>query len=160
MKTMGTPQRTDDQIASYSSKGPTMVDHIVKPDLVAPGNLVVSLLASTAQMTTLYPQAQAPLSYYESTASTAFLTTYMTLSGATAVVSGAAAVLLTQHPGLSPDQVKARPRARTRLKRSRSLPTRRRCRSQRGRRRMARFRERARRFHGGEIDCPINLTCL
>jgi subtilisin family serine protease len=58
-----------------------------------------------------YPQAQVPLSYYESTAPTAFSTTYMTLSGtsmATAVVSGAAAVLLTQHPGLSPDQVKAR----------------------------------------------------
>src|SRR5262249_52090391 len=32
MKTMGTPSRADDLIASYSSKGPTLVDHIVKPD--------------------------------------------------------------------------------------------------------------------------------
>src|SRR5208282_4947363 len=40
MKTEGTPTRTDDLIASYSSKGPTAIDHIVKPDLVAPGNNV------------------------------------------------------------------------------------------------------------------------
>ena len=35
MKTMGTPSRADDLIASYSSKGPTLLDHIVKPDLVS-----------------------------------------------------------------------------------------------------------------------------
>ena len=51
MKPMGTPQRTDDLIASYSSKGPTMIDHIVKPDVVAPGNLLVSTETSN---TTLY----------------------------------------------------------------------------------------------------------
>jgi serine protease AprX len=45
MKTEGTPQRSDDLIASYSSKGPTSVDFFVKPDIVAPGNLVVSRLA-------------------------------------------------------------------------------------------------------------------
>ncbi len=37
MKTEGTYTRTDDLIASYSSKGPTQIDHVVKPDLVAPG---------------------------------------------------------------------------------------------------------------------------
>ena len=42
MKPMGTPDRTDDLIASYSSKGPTAIDHVVKPDIVAPGNLLVS----------------------------------------------------------------------------------------------------------------------
>jgi len=30
-------------IASYSSKGPTQVDRIVKPDLVAPGNQMISI---------------------------------------------------------------------------------------------------------------------
>jgi len=45
-KTNGTSSRLDDSIATYSSKGPTAVDHIVKPDLVAPGNAVVSLLSS------------------------------------------------------------------------------------------------------------------
>src|SRR5262249_28328579 len=40
-----TSTRLDDQIASYSSKGPTLIDHVVKPDIVAPGNRVISLLA-------------------------------------------------------------------------------------------------------------------
>ncbi|HEY6292279.1 MAG TPA: S8 family serine peptidase [Terriglobia bacterium] len=55
MKTEGTPQRSDDLIASYSSKGPTAVDQIIKPDIVAPGNLVVSLLAQGTTLPTLYP---------------------------------------------------------------------------------------------------------
>ena len=38
MNTHRTPSRGDDTMASYSSKGPTLVDHIVKPDLVAPGS--------------------------------------------------------------------------------------------------------------------------
>ena len=36
MKTMQTYGRADDRIASYSSKGPTTYDHVVKPDIVAP----------------------------------------------------------------------------------------------------------------------------
>src|SRR3984957_1596068 len=40
MKTMGTPTRVDDLMASYSSKGPTALDAISKPDVVAPGNLL------------------------------------------------------------------------------------------------------------------------
>src|SRR6202007_895655 len=61
MKTMGTPSRTDDLIASYSSKGPTLFDHVVKPDIVAPGNRVVSLLASTATLPATYPNNNLPL---------------------------------------------------------------------------------------------------
>ena len=34
---MSTSNRSDDQLASYSSKGPAVVDHIVKPDLVGAG---------------------------------------------------------------------------------------------------------------------------
>ena len=55
MKTMGTPTRVDDLIASYSSKGPTVIDAVVKPDLVAPGNLLVSLEAPTRPCTTSIP---------------------------------------------------------------------------------------------------------
>src|SRR6266853_5725113 len=62
MRTMGTATRADDVIASYSSKGPTMLDHIVKPDIVAPGNLIVSSLASpTDTLYALYPQNVIPV---------------------------------------------------------------------------------------------------
>ncbi len=55
MKSMGSYSRTDDQIASYSSKGPTTYDHVVKPDIVAPGNLVVSLDAHASTLDSEYP---------------------------------------------------------------------------------------------------------
>jgi len=70
MKTEATATRSDDLIASYSSKGPTPVDHIVKPDIVAPGNRVVSLNASHSA--TLYVDYRANRvlpSYYEATRS-------------------------------------------------------------------------------------------
>jgi len=38
--TNGTPNRSDDVMASFSSKGPTMIDHVAKPDVVAPGNMI------------------------------------------------------------------------------------------------------------------------
>src|SRR5436190_14343663 len=50
MKTANTPTRTDDTIASYSSQGPTAYDFVVKPDIVAPGNQVVSTLAPNASL--------------------------------------------------------------------------------------------------------------
>jgi serine protease AprX len=112
MKTMGTAARFDDLIASYSSKGPTSIDHVVKPDIVAPGNQVVSLLASmAATLESTYPKNITPYSYYQSNGSGAPSTTYFQLSGtsmATPVVSGAVADLLQAQPSLSPDQVKAK----------------------------------------------------
>ena len=111
MKTMGTPQRNDDLIASYSSKGPTVIDHIVKPDIVAPGNLLIS---TETPSTTLYKTETSnlvPYSTYVWGGSSSPSTTYFTLSGtsmATGVVSGLVADLLQAHPTLTPDQVKAR----------------------------------------------------
>src|SRR6185369_7709478 len=43
MDTRNTMSPADDKIATYSSKGPSLIDHVVKPDLVAPGDKVVSL---------------------------------------------------------------------------------------------------------------------
>jgi len=111
MKTMGTPQRSDDLVASYSSKCPTMVDHVVKPDIVAPGNRIVSLLSSNGNLNSLYPQNNVPLPYYQSSAPNNPSNKYYALSGtsmAAAVVSGAAALLVQAYPSLTPDQVKAR----------------------------------------------------
>ncbi len=102
--TMYTATRVDDEIASYSSKGPTLLDHIVKPDLVAPGNHLVSLRVAGSTLDAGYPQ----LEVAPSNGATA---RYFQLSGtsmATPVVSGAVALMLQQTPSLTPDQVKAR----------------------------------------------------
>ena len=133
MKTMGTPQTADDLIASYSSKGPTPVDHIVKPDILAPGNQIVSLRARNSRLPLEMPANIALLSSYQvfnGTASPAnqpdapsdptvqpadarigfgYSPNYFTLSGtsmAAAVVSGAVADLLQAAPSLTPDQIK------------------------------------------------------
>ncbi len=111
MKPMGTPQRTDDLIASYSSKGPTMLDHIVKPDLVAPGNLLVSTETSNTTLYNTETSNRIPFSSYIYGGSSSPSKTYFELSGtsmATGVVSGMVADLLQAHPAMTPDQVKAR----------------------------------------------------
>lgn len=99
LKSAGTVGRSDDRMASYSSKGPTLIDHIVKPDLVAPGNRVISVkLNSNSLMESQYPQNEVNSDYF-------------ILSGtsmATPMVSAAVATMLGKQPGLTPDQVKAR----------------------------------------------------
>lgn len=111
MKTMGTTSRNDDLIASYSSKGPTLIDHIVKPDLVAPGNMVISIQAAGSTLATSYPANSVPTSAYSNSNSFNKANKYFILSGtsmATPVASGAVASLLEKTPSLTPDQLKAR----------------------------------------------------
>jgi len=90
--TQATTSTGDDTVASFSQNGVKR-----KPDLVAPGVHVVSL--------------RDPGSYVDATYGTTGLvgTRFFRGSGtsqATAVVSGAAALLLSQRPWLTPDQVK------------------------------------------------------
>jgi serine protease AprX len=64
MKTMGTYPRNDDLVASYSSKGPAYIDMTTKPDLVAPGNTVVSPLDPGSTLEAQFPANVMQPSYY------------------------------------------------------------------------------------------------
>lgn len=90
----------DDTVASYSSRGPTVYDQIAKPDLVAPGNQVTSLLTA-GTLASSYPELIQSVGGVDC----------LQLSGtsqATPTVAGAIALMLEADGSLSPDTVKAR----------------------------------------------------
>ncbi|HKF22584.1 MAG TPA: S8 family peptidase [Candidatus Angelobacter sp.] len=110
----GTPDRSDDTIATFSSKGPTARDHVVKPDLVAPGNRIVSLESPGSFLATTYPTlAVTPLPICNGLG---ICTTppggqYLSMSGtsmATPVVAAAAALMIQNDISITPDTIKAR----------------------------------------------------
>ena len=109
MNAMGTPSKGDDIITTYSSKGPSAVDHVIKPDLVAPGNKVASLLSPGSTLDQEFPTNEvSPASYGAPLRAPHY---YFVMSGtsmATPVVSGAVALLLQADAGATPDEIKAR----------------------------------------------------
>ena len=100
----GTENRSDDQLMGYTARG-TTPEGFAKPDIIAPGHNVVSLmgkpdsvLANTYPDRRIVPPGQSNYFYFRMSGT----------SMASAVVAGAAALLIQDEPNLTPDQVKYR----------------------------------------------------
>ncbi|MCQ6274846.1 S8 family peptidase [Bacillus sp. V3B] len=90
-----TMNRSDDMVAYFSSRGPT-VDGLMKPDLVTPGVNIISLRSPRSFLDKTNPSARVDINYFS-------------LSGtsmATPICAGVVAQLLQKELNLSPDQVK------------------------------------------------------
>ncbi|MUK88255.1 S8 family serine peptidase [Ornithinibacillus sp. L9] len=96
MDDQDTVNREDDEIASFSSRGPTIHGE-TKPDVVAPGVNIISL--------------RAPGSYLDKVQKSARVEgNYMVLSGtsmATPICAGVVALILENNRDLTPEQVKS-----------------------------------------------------
>ncbi len=87
----------DDYIPEFSAAGPTL-DAFVKPDVIAPGAHVSSLMFNNSYLAQHYPDNRIRGTYFKMSGT----------SMSAAVVSGIAALMLHDQPGLTPDQVKYR----------------------------------------------------
>ncbi|MBN1580452.1 MAG: S8 family peptidase [Anaerolineae bacterium] len=87
----------DDYIPPFSAAGPTL-DAFVKPDVIAPGAHVVSLMHQKTYLGEAYPENRLNAKYFRMAGT----------SMSAAVVSGISALMLSEYPDLTPDQVKYR----------------------------------------------------
>ncbi|MCX6045173.1 MAG: S8 family peptidase [Chloroflexi bacterium] len=89
----------DDKIAPFSAYG-KIENGLFKPEIVAPGRFIIALLPENKQLTigVAHPNNRIDGNYFLMSGT----------SVATAVVSGAVALLLQDEPNLNPDQVKSR----------------------------------------------------
>jgi serine protease AprX len=95
---MATTSAADDEMTDFSSVGPTSPDGWVKPDLVTSGRSVVSLAAPGSTVYDDNPSARIGAANFVGSGT----------SFSAAITSGAAALVLADNPGLSPNQIKAR----------------------------------------------------
>jgi serine protease AprX len=87
----------DDYMPPFSATGPTL-DAFVKPDLIAPGAHVPSLMRRNTYLGQEYPDNWVNGRYFEMAGT----------SSSAAMVSGVVALMLSENPDLTPDQVKYR----------------------------------------------------
>jgi len=104
--TFETVARTDDGVCTFSSRGPTAIDNLTKPDLVAPGNRIVSVRSPGSTLDVSYPEMIVAPSEYGSMATEASYTCLSGTSMASPQVAGTVALMLQTNPLLEPDVVK------------------------------------------------------
>jgi len=95
---MASTSAAGDEMTTFSSAGPTSPDGWEKPDLVTSGRSVVSLAAPGSTIYDNYPSARIGTANFVGSGT----------SFSAAITSGAAALVLADNPGLTPNQVKAR----------------------------------------------------
>ncbi|MBC7798860.1 MAG: S8 family serine peptidase [Pyrinomonadaceae bacterium] len=110
----GTDNRSDDVVTSYSSRGPTRsfwkdasgikhYDNLIKPDIVANGNKIISARSRFTTLPALDPSLVA-----KDAPGTSSDAIYMSGTSVSApIVSGAVAIMLQANPNLTPNMVKA-----------------------------------------------------
>jgi serine protease AprX len=112
MDDSNTATTTDDVLAPFSSKGPTLIDFVVKPDLVAPGTWIVSARAPGSYLDVNYHHLRLQKLDYRTDLLTGSQDgAYFTLAGtsmAAPMVSATAALMIQKEPSINPATVKVR----------------------------------------------------